>query len=213
MPLVDLYEGCARLVAGELVAFPTETVFGLGCDPRRSAAVAKLMEIKDRDSGRGVPFIIAEPTWIETRIAVEAEQVARERRLLQQRFWPGPLSLVVTLSDPLIDRRLLGVANSIAVRTSPSREAQQLAVAVGGALPATSANPHGAPAAINAEQALLYFPELPVVQAVAPDGERLDSDRSSPEHSLPSTLLDVRTFPFKVLRAGAIDPRALGCTE
>jgi len=130
----------ARLLAAEeLVAFPTETVYGLGGDARSDRAVARIYEAKGRPSFN--PLIVHLPDLA----AVEAiAEVGSKARLLAQAFWPGPLTLVLPLRpeagiSPLVTAGL----STVAVRVPAHPLAQRLLRAFGGPLAAPSANPSG----------------------------------------------------------------------
>lgn len=130
----------ARLLAtGELVAFPTETVYGLGGDARSDRAVARIYEAKGRPSFN--PLIVHLPDLVAVeRIA----HVGPKARMLAQAFWPGPLTLVLPLRNgagisPLVTAGL----QTVAVRVPAHPLAQRLLQAFGGPLAAPSANPSG----------------------------------------------------------------------
>jgi L-threonylcarbamoyladenylate synthase len=130
----------ARLLAeGELVAFPTETVYGLGGDARSDRAVARIYEAKGRPSFN--PLIVHLPDLI----AVEKiAHVGTKARMLALAFWPGPLTLVLPLREeagisPLVTAGL----KTVAVRVPAHPLAQRLLRAFAGPLAAPSANPSG----------------------------------------------------------------------
>ena len=132
-------EAARLLAAGELVAFPTETVYGLGGDARNGRAVAGIYEAKGRPSFN--PLIVHLPDLV----AVETiAYVGAKARMLAQAFWPGPLTLVLPLKDgsgisPLVTAGLA----TVAVRVPEHPLAQRLLRAFGGPLAAPSANPSG----------------------------------------------------------------------
>jgi L-threonylcarbamoyladenylate synthase len=138
------------LAAGELVAFPTETVYGLGGDARNDRAVARIYEAKGRPSFN--PLIVHLPDLAAVeRIAV----VGPKARILAQAFWPGPLTLVLPLRDgsgisPLVTAGL----ETVAVRVPAHPLAQRLLRAFGGPLAAPSANPSGRVSPTQAEHVL-----------------------------------------------------------
>jgi len=132
-------EAAHLLAVGELVAFPTETVYGLGGDARDDRAVARIYEAKGRPSFN--PLIVHLPDL------VAVEKIARvgpKARMLAGAFWPGPLTLVLPLRDgagisPLVTAGL----ETVAVRVPEHPLAQRLLRAFGGPLAAPSANPSG----------------------------------------------------------------------
>jgi L-threonylcarbamoyladenylate synthase len=132
-------EAAQLLAAGELVAFPTETVYGLGGDARSDLAVARIYEAKGRPSFN--PLIVHLPDLIAVeRIA----HVGPKARMLAHAFWPGPLTLVLPLREgagisPLVTAGL----PTVAVRVPAHPLAHRLLRAFGGPLAAPSANPSG----------------------------------------------------------------------
>ncbi len=143
-------EAAGLLAAGELVAFPTETVYGLGGDARDDRAVAKIYEAKGRPSFNPLIVHLPDLDAVE-RIA----EVGPKARTLAQAFWPGPLTLVLPLRDgagisPLVTAGL----GTVAVRVPAHPLAQQLLRAFGGPLAAPSANPSGRVSPTRAEHVL-----------------------------------------------------------
>ena len=138
------------LAGGELVAFPTETVYGLGGDARSDRAVARIYEAKGRPSFN--PLIVHLPDLIAVdRIA----HVGPKARMLALAFWPGPLTLVLPLRDgagisPLVTAGL----PTVAVRVPAHTLSQRLLRAFGGPLAAPSANPSGRVSPTRAEHVL-----------------------------------------------------------
>ncbi|MBL9061795.1 L-threonylcarbamoyladenylate synthase [Tabrizicola sp.] len=143
-------EAARLLAAGELVAFPTETVYGLGGDARSDRAVARIYQAKGRPSFN--PLIVHLPDLK----AVEAiAEVGPKARMLAQAFWPGPLTLVLPLRNgagisPLVTAGL----STVAVRVPAHPLAQRLLRAFGGPLAAPSANPSGRVSPTRAEHVL-----------------------------------------------------------
>jgi L-threonylcarbamoyladenylate synthase len=143
-------EAARLLAAGELVAFPTETVYGLGGDARNDTAVARIYEAKGRPSFN--PLIVHLPDLVDVeRIA----HVGPKARILAQAFWPGPLTLVLPLRDtagisPLVTAGL----STVAVRVPAHPLAVRLLRAFGGPLAAPSANPSWRVSPTRAEHVL-----------------------------------------------------------
>lgn len=135
----DLGQAAALLRAGELVAFPTETVYGLGADARNDRAVAGIFAAKDRPSFN--PLIVHVPNAETARRYVEWDERAQ---LLADAFWPGPLTLVLKLRmnhgiAPLVTAGL----DTLAIRVPAHPAAQALLAAFDGPIAAPSANPSG----------------------------------------------------------------------
>lgn len=132
-------EAAQLLAAGELVAFPTETVYGLGGDARSDAAVAGIYAAKGRPSFN--PLIVHLP---DLAAAEAIAVIGPNARKLAQAFWPGPLTLVLPLRaksgiSPLVTAGLA----TVAVRVPAHPLAQRLLRAFGGPVAAPSANPSG----------------------------------------------------------------------
>jgi L-threonylcarbamoyladenylate synthase len=138
------------LRSGELVAFPTETVYGLGGNAQSDLAVARIFDAKGRP--RFNPLIVHVPSLAEAeKYAVFSPQA----RALAQAFWPGPLTLVLPLQpgaglSPLVTAEL----GTVAIRVPAHPLAQALLVAFGGPLAAPSANPSGRVSPTRAEHVI-----------------------------------------------------------
>ena len=176
------------LRAGGVVAYPTDTLYGLAVDPRRDDAVGRLFALKGRDAAMAVPLVAA---GIE-QADLAGEFGARELRLAQA-FWPGPLSIVVPARECL-SRRTLGGRTTVAVRVPAHAVARALAEALGFCITATSANPSGAPA-----------PADPGALGPALDsGVDLLLDAGPVPGGEPSTLVGFDESGPLLIRAGAI---------
>ena len=177
---------CAVLREGGVVAYPTDTFYGLAVDPRRPDAVARLFAVKGRPAGQAVPLIAADEAQAEA-----AGELNDRARHLARAFWPGPLSLVVP-ARPVICGEAAASDGTIAVRVPDSAIARQLARAFGFCITATSANPSGQPATTSAAS---------VADGVT--GIDLLLDGGETPGGAPSTLVDVRAEP-RLVRPGAI---------
>jgi len=132
----------AALRRGGVIAYPTEAVYGLGCDPFDHAAVARLFELKQRPPQQGVLLIAADFAQLEKFIgSVPAQALARARA-----SWPGPHTWVFPRSAAT-PAWLAGGHEGIALRVTAHPLAAALCRAFGGALVSTSANRHGEPPA------------------------------------------------------------------
>ena len=123
---------------GDLVAFPTETVYGLGADAQNPDAVRKVYEIKGRPATHPLIVHIDHPRLLE-RWALSVPPAAQA---LADRFWPGPLTLVLRRA-PAVDLAITGGQDTVAVRVPAHPVAQQLLRAFGGGIAAPSANRYG----------------------------------------------------------------------
>lgn len=134
----------AALRAGGVIAYPTEAVFGLGCDPQDQAAVAHLFALKQRPPTQGVLLIAADFAQVEEYVDTPAVPAAALARA--QATWPGPNTWVFPRSAAT-PGWLTGGHTGIALRVTAHPLAAALCRAYGGALVSTSANRHGEPPA------------------------------------------------------------------
>lgn len=141
---------------GELVAFPTETVYGLGGDATQSEAIAKIYALKNRPSFNPLICHIA-----STQEAEKLGVFSMRARELAEKFWPGPLTLVVPRrADCPISPLASAGLDSIALRVPHHEMARQLLDAVARPLVAPSANPSGTLSPTRAQHVETYFPDL-----------------------------------------------------
>ncbi len=204
-PAPDLLADAAeRLAAGGLVAFPTETVWGLGADASSSAAVGRLLAWKGREATQPISVLIDDEAAL-AELGIELSSLARR---LAAAFWPGPLTLVLPCPRALAP----GVARAdgaVGVRCSPNPLARALARRLReaglGPLTATSLNRHGQPPARTLEEA----------RALCGDGSELGepvlltADGPDAGGGPPSSVVDVTGARAVVLRHGALGPDVL----
>lgn len=144
----------AALRAGGVVAYPTEAVYGLGCDPHDHAAFERVFELKRRPPTQGVLLIAADFAQVEKYIdiaGVSAEALARVRA-----SWPGPHTWIFPRAASVPDW-IAGAHAGIALRVTSHPPAAALCRAFGGALVSTSANRHGEPPARVADAVRAAF--------------------------------------------------------
>jgi len=139
----------ALLRAGEVVAFPTDTVYGVGAVVWNVQAVRKLYKAKLRPADKALPVLLADASDL-SRIAYQPSQDALR---LAERFWPGPLTIVVPRGEGVPDEVTAGGA-SVAVRVPDHDLARALIRAAGAPLAATSANLSGQPSPVTAQDVL-----------------------------------------------------------
>jgi L-threonylcarbamoyladenylate synthase len=142
----------AVLKAGGLVAFPTETVYGLGADAGNPAAVRKIFEAKGRPAAHPVIVHLADAVQL-TNWAREVPEAARR---LARKFWPGPLTVILRRASGVSDV-VTGSQDTVAVRVPAHPLAQQLLARFGGGIAAPSANRHGRVSATTAEHVRREF--------------------------------------------------------
>jgi L-threonylcarbamoyladenylate synthase len=173
---------------GGVVAYPTDTFYGLAVDPRIDVAVGKLFDIKGRDARMAVPLIAAD--------LHQAEEVGRfgaVERHLADAFWPGPLTLVVPATSAVTPAALAGGA-TVAVRVPAHPVARALAQAFGFCITATSANLSGAPPSASAS----------AVRASLANRVDLLLDAGDAPGGPPSTIVTLDGTRPILIRAGAI---------
>lgn len=136
----SLQEAAQVLLKGGLVAYPTETFYGLGASVSRPDALEEVFRIKGRD--RSKPLMVCGDSI--ARLEGLIQHISPEARLLMDRFWPGPLTLLLP-SRPGIHPSLTGELGKIGVRVPGNRLARELVAMVGNPITATSANPSGTP--------------------------------------------------------------------
>ncbi|WP_395120994.1 L-threonylcarbamoyladenylate synthase [Rhodanobacter sp. FW102-FHT14D06] len=152
---LDEVDAAATLLHdGGVLAYPTEAVFGLGCDPHDRQAFERLFALKQRPSTQGVLLIAADFGQVERCIdfAAVPDAVLRQVRA----GWPGPYTWIFPRSA-LVPDWVAGAHAGIALRVSAHEPAAALCRAFGGALVSTSANPHGQPPARAAQTVADYF--------------------------------------------------------
>jgi L-threonylcarbamoyladenylate synthase len=142
------------LQQGGVIAYPTEAVYGLGCDPANVQAVQKLLEIKQRDRDKGLILIAASFDQL-TPFLAELESSLKERVLST---WPGPVTWLWPAKHG-VSNWIRGTHGTIAVRVTDHPLAAELCRMFGGALVSSSANVSGSPPARNPEQVRAQFKE------------------------------------------------------
>ena len=140
---VDLEAAIAAIRAGGVIAYPTEGVWGLGCDPRDEAAVLRLLALKQREVGKGLILVAADIIQLADYIDLSALDDAIRAALAAS--WPGPHTWIVPAAVGA-PRWITGDHDGIAVRVSAHPQVVALCRAFGGALVSTSANIASAPA-------------------------------------------------------------------
>ncbi len=176
------------LLDGGVVAYPTDTLYGLAVDPRNAGAVRRLFEIKGRDPGSAIPLIAA-----SVEQAQEAGQFSDTHLRLARVWWPGPLTLVVP-AQPGIVPDLIGSGTTVAIRVPAHPVAVALAEAWGFCLTSTSANLSGHPPATTAAEVMRHL------------GDAIDIviDGGPSPGGPPSTIVEVTAHGPRLIRQGAV---------
>ncbi|GLQ88207.1 L-threonylcarbamoyladenylate synthase [Dyella flagellata] len=154
--LTELADAGSLLRNGGVIAYPTEAVFGLGCDPYDQAAFERIFALKQRPATQGVLLIAAEFAQI-TRY-VDMAKVPTDVLAQVRASWPGPYTWVFPRSAQVPDW-VAGAHAGIALRVTAHEPAAELCRSFGGALVSTSANPHGQPPARDLATVTAYFGE------------------------------------------------------
>ncbi|WP_417666061.1 L-threonylcarbamoyladenylate synthase [Pseudidiomarina sp.] len=139
---------------GELLAYPTEAVFGLGCDPRNESAVQKLLQAKQRPQEKGLILLAADYSQLVGFVA--DAKIPQDKRFSVFSNWPGAVTLLLPAADN-VPEWLRGSHDKIAVRVTAHEPARQLCKALGSAIVSTSANVSGQPALTTAEDVRKTF--------------------------------------------------------
>jgi len=189
-----LARAVAALRGGQVVAFPTDTVYGVGAHAFQPEAVARLYDVKGRPAHVPIPLLLPEARAMET-VCVDIPPLAWQ---VAERFWPGGLTLVLRRA-PLVPDVVTAGGATVAVRVPDHPLVRELCRRLGAPLAATSANRHGQPPAITADQ---LMPALAGHVALVLDGGACPGGISS-------TLLDMTTSPPVVLRPGPVTAEQL----
>ena len=186
----SLREAAARLRRGELVAFPTETVYGLGANALDAHAVAKIFAAKGRPPDNPLIVHVSDEKMLRRVV----RRVPAAAKALMRKFWPGPLTLILSKKSSVPSRVTAGLP-SVAVRM-PEGVARDLVAAAGVPIAAPSANLSGRPSPTTARHVAEDFPDVFVL------------DGGSTKHGVESTV--VALDPPTILRQGALSEDFLG---
>ena len=175
---------------GGIVAYPTETFYGLGVKFDREDLLKKLYDIKRRPKERAMPLIIGERELLSLIVM----SINPQALLLMERFWPGPLTLVFPAKEN-ISHYITAGTGKVAIRIPGESFALHLAKRVNFPITATSANLSGMPPARDGRAVIKYF------------GDTVDLliDGGPVPGRLPSTIVDVTGDEIEILREGAIN--------
>ncbi len=142
-PILSLAEALTALHTGGVIAYPTEGVWGLGCDPCNESAVLRLLAIKQREVDKGLILVASQFEQLRSFVDFTALPADRLAEVLAS--WPGPHTWVMPAARAT-PRWITGAHDSVAVRISAHPQVVELCNAFGGALVSTSANRAGQPA-------------------------------------------------------------------
>ncbi len=188
-----LEEAVACLRRGGLVAFPTETFYGLGANALDPDAVARVFRVKGRPEFKPI-LVLVDSVKMAESLALEVSDLARG---LMAAYWPGPLTLVLRAA-PTVPVELAAGTGTVGMRIPAHPVALALVRAASFPVTAPSANPSGEEPPVTAERVREFL------------GRRVDLilDGGPTPGGRPSTVLDLSVSPPRVLRAGALDVSA-----
>ena len=175
---------------GGVIAFPTETTYGIGCDPRDARAVRRIFRLKVRDQGN--PLLLVASSFAQAESVAIIDEANRD---IAKKHWPGPLTLILPVRNDAEIARGAAVAGTVAVRVSSSEIVHRLTHAFGFPIVATSANKSGKSEARSADEVREIF------------GERLDLiiDAGRLPKRRPSTVAKISPDgKVHVIRKGAV---------
>ncbi len=193
-PIAPDHEAVARaaavLAAGGVVAYPTETFYGLAADPRLPSGVAAIFRAKARPEGEALPLVASD----EARLVALLGPLPPLARRLAGTFWPGPLTLVIPVEEGRLASGVSQGLGTVAVRVPSSAIARALAAAAGGLVTSTSANRSGRAPATTAHE---------VMETIGPAIDLVLDGGASPGGA-PSTIVDVCGAQARLIREGRV---------
>jgi L-threonylcarbamoyladenylate synthase len=186
---VEIDTAVQALRNGELVAFPTETVYGLGANAQNPAAVRRIFEAKGRPPNHPVIVHLDDPRFLHRWVREVPQAAAR----LAEAFWPGPLTMVMPRAANVHDV-ITGGQDTIAIRVPSHPMAQQLLTAFGGGIAAPSANRYGRLSPTRAEH----------VREELGDAVQVILDGGECQLGLESTIVAFESDALRLLRPGSV---------
>ncbi len=185
---MDNFEKALKaLQQGEVIAYPTEGVFGVGCDPDNNSAIQKLLDLKQRPKEKGLILIAA--SYEQLLPYIDESQLTKQQIETVHQSWPGPVTWVMPCSD-IVSDWVSGQFDSIAVRVTDHPLVQKMCNAFGKPLTSTSANLTGEPSCMTTSEVEQQLGDKLVAIL---EGETGGRDK-------PSEIRDAKTL--KVLRQG-----------
>ncbi len=185
----SLREAAAVLAGGGLVAFPTETFYGLGANAREPEAVRRVFEVKGRPEAKPVLVLVDSIEMAESLV----EGIPSQARALMERHWPGPLTLVLR-ARPSVPAEVTAGTGTVGIRMPAHPVALALVRAAARPVTAPSANPSGEAPPTTAAGVLRAFEGK--IEMVLDGGKTAGGP--------PSTVADATVDPPRILRAGAV---------
>lgn len=190
----DIPEAAAALKRGELVAFPTETVYGLGADATNVTAVGKVYAAKGRPSDN--PLIV---TVADADMVGQYATITPLAAKLMQAFWPGPLTIILNILPGRLSMKVTGGLQTAAFRNPDNALTRKLIATAGVPIVGPSANTSGKPSPTTADHVLHDLDGK--IAGVLDDGPT--------QVGVESAIIDLTVTPPAILRPGAIGPDEL----
>ena len=181
----NIHRAAECVLSGGVVAFPTETLYGLAADALSDAALQRLLQIKRREPSHNIPILVSD----QSMLACVISGASSRARALMDEHWPGPLTMILPAA-PGLPAPLVGEGGGVGVRISSDPVAAELVARIGRPITATSANLSSHAPATNAAAAA-----LPGVSMVLDDGPRQEQA---------STVVSLLSGEPVVLRQGAV---------
>lgn len=183
-----ILKAAAAINAGQLVAFPTDTVYGVGAAFNDPVAIDRIYLAKGRPAEKGIPILLSDPEALWQVV----ENINETAACLIERYWPGPLTLILPRRKDLPDN--LTPNNTVAVRIPDNAIARNFIRAAGGVLAATSANLSGQLPALSASEALSALDSYLTIVL----------DGGPAQHRIGSTIVDCTSQAFQIRRQGPL---------
>ncbi len=194
----DIPAAAELLRAGQLVAVPTETVYGLAANGLDAEAVAALYRIKARPAEKPISLLVSGAAALEDY----CRALPKGAKALAERFWPGPLTLILPAKTELLPQQLLAGGDTVGLRCPRHPMTLELLAQCGLPLAAPSANPSGKAAPTGVSEVAAYFDgKIPLIL-----------DGGDCALGTASTVLDMSCVPYRLCREGAISRQELGQT-
>jgi L-threonylcarbamoyladenylate synthase len=185
----DVERAVAYLRDGQVIAYPTETIYGLGADVLQRKAVKRIYDLKARDYGLPISILVSDLKMLRDVVS----EVPDRALCLMRKFWPGALTILFPASL-LIPKGLVTNTGKVGIRISSHPVASALVAALGHPLTTTSANLSGFPPSLSVKHVQKYF------------GKKLTCivDGGEVEPSRGSTVVDIGEETMRIIRDGAI---------
>lgn len=189
-----LSDAAAIVSRGGVIAYPTETVYGLGADATNDQAIRRIFEIKGRNLANPISVIIGSRRNVYPLV----RKVTDDAQKLMDAFWPGPLTIIFEAADE-VSPLLTANTGKIGIRLSSNDIAGKIAEKTGKPLTATSANLSGASECASADQVIRQI------------GDKIDAvvDMGKTKIGILSTIIDASCEPARVVRSGIIAKESL----